>query len=161
MRPSIKYLVAGLAMVVSNLSTTELALADANLNCSAYATAAVEQQNQNVALGCGLTGGAWHTDFQRHFNWCVQPNVKMTNLTTEDNYRKNALAQCTARRASCESYASSAVAAQSYNMQNNCGFTGGAWHSDYQRHFGWCMTAEAHRPGQETLTRNMHIQQCK
>ena len=91
----------------------------------------------------------------------ARPDVQMANLTTEDNYRKNALAQYTGRRASCESSASAAVAAQPCNLKNSCGYSGGARRSDDQRHFDWCMTADAERPGQETLTRSIHIQQCK
>lgn len=49
--------------------------ADANLNCSAYATKAVEQQKQNTMLGCNFTGPGW----QR----CRLPNVQMADLVKE------------------------------------------------------------------------------
>jgi hypothetical protein len=161
MRNLVEIALVGMATVIVNgLLASQPSLADQNLNCGAYAATAVEQQNQNAALGCGLKGGAWHADFQRHFNWCVQPNVKMANLTKEDNYRKDALAQCSARRSACEKYASSAVAAQGVNQQMSCGYSGGGWHSDYQRHFGWCIVAQAGAPDQVAVVRKLHLEQC-
>lgn len=160
MQSSVITALVGMAAMITGLSV-QPAFASPDLNCGAYATAAIEQQNQNVALGCGFSGNAWHTDFQRHFGWCARPDVRMENLTTEDYARKDALAKCSARQASCQAYAQQAVSAQQFNVQNNCGFSGGAWHTDYQRHYGWCITVDEARANQETLVRTMHTQQCK
>lgn len=70
------------------------ARADSNLNCDAYAAAAVAQHQQNIALGCGFTGAAWSNDHAGHRNWCFAPATKMANLTHEDGARVSALALC-------------------------------------------------------------------
>lgn len=44
------------------------AAADANLNCDAYAGAAVAQNQQNLAQNCGFGGGRWLSNFKAHFD---------------------------------------------------------------------------------------------
>jgi hypothetical protein len=70
------------------------ARADSNLNCDAYADAAVAQNQQNITLGCGFAGPAWSDDFAAHRNWCLAPATGMPNLTSEDQARTSALARC-------------------------------------------------------------------
>jgi hypothetical protein len=81
-------------LVLGGLVLAADARADTNLNCDAYAAAAVAQNQQNIAWGCGLTGLAWSNDLIGHRNWCLAPATKMPNLTHEDNARTSALAQC-------------------------------------------------------------------
>jgi hypothetical protein len=81
-------------LVLGSLVLAADARADTNLNCDAYAAAAVAQNQQNIALGCGLTGLAWSNDHAGHRNWCLAPATKMPNLTHEDDARTSALAQC-------------------------------------------------------------------
>ncbi|NOX81786.1 MAG: hypothetical protein GXP06_02120, partial [Alphaproteobacteria bacterium] len=136
-----------LAIYIAPVSAEEL-------NCSAYATKAVAQNQQNQDMGCGFEGGAWLSDFDAHFNWCRTTN--MAGLTTEDNARAAALKSCVvdqkdaekaaeAERAaaeaervaaeaaqrqkidSCQSYARSAVEQQAINASRQCGFSGGGW----------------------------------
>jgi hypothetical protein len=70
--------------------------ADSNLNCAAYATKAVEQQKQNMMLGCNFTGPGWHDNYDVHFQWCLLPNVQMADLVKEDEARDGAIQQCNA-----------------------------------------------------------------
>ena len=60
--------------------------------CNAHAKLAVAQQQTNVKLSCGMTGGGWHIDYDRHFNWCLtapdQARIKAENI------RRNALTWC-------------------------------------------------------------------
>lgn len=141
-----------------------LALADASLNCSAYAGIAVAQQEQNQALGCGFAGAAWSGDFQAHFQWCSQATVKMANLTAEDNARKAQLQDCAARpqkaQEACIPYAQNAVLA--FNMANKaqCGLSGGAWGDDFAGHFNWCLGASPAARDSETAARANQLQGC-
>jgi hypothetical protein len=41
----------------------------------------------------------------------------------------------------CAGYANQAVQQQAVNLQNQCGYTGARWQSDYNAHFLWCVTA--------------------
>lgn len=89
----------GAALVIAPLTLNSLTLAsvaraDANLNCDAYATAAVGENQQNVALGCGFVGPAWSNDFPGHRGWCLLPATEMSDLVREDNARVVALEQC-------------------------------------------------------------------
>ncbi len=67
---------------------------DANLNCQAYANAAVNHQQQNLKSKCGFKGGRWSLNYNGHQAWCKLGNVKMFNLTTEDKARTAALNNC-------------------------------------------------------------------
>ena len=157
-KPSVSAFVCTAAVAFAALSFP--ASADGNLDCSAYATAAVQLQQKNIGSSCGFQGSGWSSDFNAHFAWCRLDNVKMANLTAEDNARRAAYSQCVQKRPNCQSYAQNAVNAQAANVANNCGFTGGRWSSHKLGHLRWCMTAGEVAPGQETLVRNMHMQQC-
>ncbi len=41
----------------------------------------------------------------------------------------------------CSAYAGMAVSQQEQNVAQACGFTGGAWSTDFQAHFTWCNTS--------------------
>lgn len=68
--------------------------ADPNLNCDAYAKAAVAEQQQNIQLQCGFGGLVWRDDYQAHFDWCQSAGVGITDISGADQFRVNALAQC-------------------------------------------------------------------
>jgi hypothetical protein len=140
------------------------ALADANLNCSAYAGIAVQQQEQNQSLGCGFQGGGWSTDFQAHYQWCASAGVTMANLVTEDEGRKQALNECIARpqlaQEACIEYAQNAVIAAGTAAEGQCGLQGGAWSTDFASHFNWCLTASDANRASETAARANQIQGC-
>ena len=70
------------------LGTTGPSAADPNLNCNAYAGAAVAQNQQNVGQQCGFNGGRWLDDFKAHFDWCAAPATTMANLVAEDTARQ-------------------------------------------------------------------------
>ncbi len=140
------------------------ARADATLNCDAYAGAAVAQNQVNVAAGCSLTGGRWSDDFDGHRNWCLQPNVRMENVTAEDGARRAALAQCAARPAmdqqACQTYADDAVMAADAATRQSCGFQGGRWLTDFGAHFKWCLGVPQSARDQEAQARATTLQGC-
>lgn len=65
--------------------------------CIVYARKAVAQQRENLRLGCGYWGFAWHENEDRHYNWCNG----LRNFGTaqqEDYKRAAALAKCRKRK---------------------------------------------------------------
>jgi hypothetical protein len=171
----------GAAAMVSAWLLTLSAQAQEELNCGAYASAAVAQQQHNVQQGCGFTGPAWSADFNAHFAWC-QSGAQMADLTREDRARSDLLAQCTAQQAQqeaqeaaeqaqqqaqqeqkiadCQEYARKAVEHQSANQYLKCGFSGGAWSANHAAHFDWCMGAPQAAVNQEDSTRYSQLQGC-
>ena len=47
-----------------------VALADAN--CDTYGKLALQQQKDNEAAKCGLSGPEWSTDLKGHVDWCTK-----------------------------------------------------------------------------------------
>lgn len=138
------------------------AFADSNLNCDAYAGAAVAENQQNIAQNCGFTGPGWQSDFNAHRAWCLSPAVHMADLTTEDQARQTALAQCANKAAAdqqaCTSYAELAVWAAQQSIANNCGFSGSGWQQDFGAHFSWCLgAAQAARDVEANARKNQLI----
>jgi hypothetical protein len=156
--------------LISMLFATSLLLvasgatADPNLNCDAYAGAAVAQQLQNMAQGCGFAGPAWSTDFAGHRNWCLAPATTMANLAAEDQARQSALAQCASKpkvdQAACQTYANRALMVANAAAQRQCGFGGGRWSLDYGTHFDWCLGAPQSARDQEDKARTDQFDAC-
>lgn len=142
------------------IGSTAIAQADQNLNCDAYAGAAVTQQAQNVIKRCGYTGPGWSDDYQAHRSWCQLPNVGMANLTHEDNGRTAALAQCDQKVAACDNYALSAVTQSQLNDAAQCGLIGVRWSKDFAAHRAWCMTVALEQSNAETLARLNALNAC-
>lgn len=149
--------------VLTPVSATRVQ-ADANLNCDAYAGAAVAQNQQNENLGCGFSGGAWSSDFNAHRKWCLASGTKMENLAAEDKARSAALAQCGAKpkldQAACQTFAKRAVMAADAAAKRSCGFGGGRWSVDYGSHFNWCLSASQPARDQEDQARANQLQGC-
>jgi hypothetical protein len=47
-------------------------LAVAETPCETYGKLALQQQKDNEAAKCGLTGQEWSTDLKGHVDWCLQ-----------------------------------------------------------------------------------------
>ncbi len=150
---------AGFAFIAMSALATP-AHPDANLDCDAYAAAAVAQQERNIALGCGYRGGGWSTDFAGHRNWCLQDNVRMADLTGEDGGRAGALEICLAKARACDAYADLALQQSRLNDEAGCGQTGGRWSPDVAGHRAWCMTAPPEASSAEMDLRRSILQSC-
>ena len=140
--PSLLIAAIGLPLIAPSA-----ALADNNLNCNAYAQAAVAHQQQNLKLRCGFSGRRWSLNHARHFTWCRLANVRMANLTFEDRARANALNACKAKvttkggsspiAAACRKAATAAQAWRGAVQQACKGLPEGrewpaSWQSDFQ-----------------------------
>ncbi len=68
------------------------------LSCEEYANNAVNQQRQNLAAGCGITGPAWNASYSDHFSWCMHgENLKFT--AREHQARQDTLVNCVSQQA--------------------------------------------------------------
>lgn len=134
-----------------------------NLNCPAYAAAAMAQNNQNQMQQCGFAGARWSNNFQAHVDWCN--SAQMADLTREDRARKQLLQTCTNKVANkqkaCQNYATSAVNQQRANKAQGCGFSGGAWSEKHAGHFNWCLSANEQNRSAAERDRNSMLQGCK
>ena len=152
-----------LATVISGAHSWP-AVADANLNCSAYAGAAVAENKQNMAQNCGFTGSGWSNDFNAHASWCSLPSTKMADLVAQDKARQQALTQCANKAVqaekACQDYAQKAVGAIAAANGMGCGFSGGRWTGAYAAHFNWCLTAPQSARDQETAARTNQLDGC-
>jgi len=151
------------ALAVVGAFAIAMSGADAEqLNCGAYAAAAVAQNQQNVNFHCGFSGPRWSNNYNAHFSWCKTAN--MAALTAEDKARNDMLAQCAAKpkqdQQACQAYAKEAVAQQKANKMHSCGLRGGAWSEDYAAHFSWCMGASQSARNAENNARNQQLAGC-
>ncbi len=136
------------------------AQADANLNCDAYAGAAVNQQAQNLIQGCGYVGLGWSDNFDAHKNWCLRDDVGMANLTNQDQFRAAAIAQCANKKLVCENYALVAANQARFNVAAQCGYNGPRWSEDVAGHRAWCMGATPEQSAAEQQVRAELIHAC-
>jgi len=67
-------------------------MATVNRRCKVYATLAVGQQSANQAASCGLSGGRWDSNYDNHYNWCV--NQKANTSNAESLARTRQLNSC-------------------------------------------------------------------
>ena len=58
--------------------------------CDQYATFAVSQNNENLMRTCAFTGPRWSSDYQYHYNWCVQ-GANVGRADVENKERQKAL----------------------------------------------------------------------
>lgn len=102
--------------------------------CDKYAKDAVLQNQENLKLGCSLSGSRWSSDYKAHFNWCMSGNLTMAK--GENTERQKALAECKTKK--CDLYARDAVQDNDFSLKYGCGFTGPRWSSNYSYHYNWC-----------------------
>ena len=115
--------------------------------CNRYTKNAIQQQQTNLARGCGFSGDAWSSNRDWHFNWCMR--VQREPAQTGNIYRINKLkSECktaanTAKNGQsfCSQYAHNAILANKLNRAQGCGFGGPVWSSNYNHHYKWCLTA--------------------
>jgi hypothetical protein len=61
----------------------------------------------------------------------------------------------------CHGYARQAVAQHEDNVRNQCGFTGPAWSTFYDGHFGFCRSAKSSSVDREVKARTDALHRCK
>jgi hypothetical protein len=131
--------------------------------CEQYAQAALDQNSQNSRKDCGFTGDRWHSNFQKHFKWCMK--VEREAADSEAGARADDLDRCGSggrgKREFCTGYARSAVQQNERNERRGCGYTGDRWHSNYQEHFRWCLDVQQDAAESETSSRDKELRACR
>ena len=51
--------------------------------CKNYADTAVQQNISNINWGCGMSGAAWTSDYNAHYQWCIKGGWKEAGSHTE------------------------------------------------------------------------------
>lgn len=133
----------------------------ADERCRHYADTALQQQRQNQARACGLSGDPWHGNLAEHHRWCL--SVPAERSDAETAMRDEKLAACNGHGTSsgCGDYARTAVQQQEENLARRCGYTGAPWHSNYGEHFQWCQSVPAERSSAETAMRQGKLNECR
>ena len=159
------------------LVVTRPAVADGNLNCQAYAQAAINQQQQNTNTKCGYGGPAWSLNYNAHLNWCKRNNVRMADLTREDRARRNALNLCKLKKKKasqdeqrkkkkeaipgCRQYAKAAVAKAKQNIKYGCNYTSSSYSTNYKGHYQWCLNVGLATAAKARAETKAGIARCK
>jgi hypothetical protein len=61
----------------------------------------------------------------------------------------------------CASYARNAVRQNDENQRRDCGFKGGRWSSNYDRHYRWCRDTSYDKADKENRDRQKDLQRCR
>lgn len=83
-----------LAALLGTLAVAPAAFAQAN--CETYGKLALQQQKDNEAAKCGLTGQEWSTDLKGHIDWCTK--VGPDKWKPQLQLRTAALEACKAKK---------------------------------------------------------------
>jgi len=144
--------------------------ADTNLNCQAYASAAIKQAKENIQRGCNYKGSLWSMDFNGHKNWCLSPGVKMANLTWGDKERARLLQSCKSKQnvkfnnfrkkqKLCLAYAKKAQKLR--GQLNKVCKNSGEWPVTLKADVDWCMSKSIGAAKLKNTLRGNKITQCK
>lgn len=141
--------------------------------CNEYADSAVEQQEANKERECEYRGARWSNNRTRHFAWCM---IFPKQAEAEQEARRKQLRECRrearrerrrerrrateGKRASCDTYAKTAVVQATANRKYKCGFKGGEWITRERAHFRWCMRSRRAYLADETRYRLAQLQKC-
>ncbi len=124
-----------------------------NPQCRDYALKAVEQNQEQLGLGCGFQPPVWSNDHQMHFDWCAHGN-NVATAAAETQKRVAALAACKSTKTgsstpppasppggdACALYANEALKIAAKASALGCGFTGPRWLQDYNAHLAFCQS---------------------
>ena len=116
--------------------------------CDDYAIGAIEQANLNLQQRCGFRGRAWHVNYDRHFNYCMDNRGRDRRALNTDRQAKldRCEQQFTSRRnARCDHLARLAVQQSKSNIDNGCGFSAPYWNTSLNRHMRMCRDEGADR----------------
>jgi hypothetical protein len=64
-------------------------------NCDWYVKTALEQQQRNLKLKCGLSGAEWSADKGAHATWCASVSPDASKATAQK--REAELGKCAAK----------------------------------------------------------------
>ena len=85
---------AGCSAVDTMRDSISDSVSDPMLTAEGYARAAVDQNRQQEALGCGYSGDYWSNNYEGHRSWASD---KTPERRRDHDYRERRLAECRAR----------------------------------------------------------------
>jgi len=167
----------GLSAIVCTIA---LALTSVSANaqsrakfCNSYADDAVEQNNTNEERDCGYSGSRWSDNRTQHFAWCMifpkqakaeqdarQKQLRECRQDARRDRRRERRKETAGKRASCDTYAKTAVIQAEANEKYKCGFEGGEWLARERSHYRWCMRARRQYLADEIRYRQAELQKC-
>jgi len=77
------------------LGALALQVTPALANCDWYVKTALEQQQRNLKLKCGLSGSEWSVDKGAHAAWCASVSPDASKATAQK--REAELGKCAAK----------------------------------------------------------------
>jgi hypothetical protein len=116
------------------------AIADNEGACKRYATEAVRQNNQNIALEAGLSGPAWSSDYEGHYNWCVHGNNAQStplHMAGRERQLQEAAIRRLGKEQAAKRYADEAVRQFKASQEMMTGFTPPIWSGNFSSHYDW------------------------
>ncbi len=131
-----KCCISGVKKIINKKSRREI--------CADFASAAVDQQDENLLRKCGYRGPLWSERYKRHFRACLSLNARQRGAQLAS--RKKALRRCAQNRRrgnrECNRFALTAQAILRSAGQNNCrlqeSLPNTQWLGGYERAYAWC-----------------------
>ncbi len=134
--------------------------------CRNFAGQSIRQARRARRYRCGFGGERWSRSRVRQARLCrrIGPRAATQLLNT----RARQIANCRAagrdggsRRAACRDYARSAVAQAREARRLDCGYRGGRWSRNYQKHLRWCSSTSRRQVRREYRIRDRLLDQCE
>ena len=110
--------------------------------CADYSERSIAQQDRNLIQRCQYRGEKWHSNYRRHYRWCMDSPRRRSNVRIEE--RRADLRDCRdqrrVRNRSCDRYASTAMDIFEQARENRClQDIDGNWKREYERLYQWCL----------------------
>lgn len=84
------------------------------------------------------------------------------NNMGKSNISKSPNSETKSNSEKCKKYAKKAIFQNSIAINNNCNFTGGRWHNNFNHHYNWCLGLPLNStfPNRENSAREVNIKNC-
>lgn len=122
--------------------------------CAAFASRAVQLQNRNLAERCGYRGQIWHSDYNKHYRYCLRADREDFRAYRQELISSIEECRGSGRRIErivCEHYAKMSVEQARAADAARCGFDRvrrrdygaeptyvGDWDLQEDNHYQWC-----------------------
>lgn len=133
--------------------------------CRNFADQSVRQARQARRYRCGFGGERWSRSRVRQARLCRRIGTRAATQLL--NRRARQIANCRAGgrgggpgRAACRDYARNAVSQAREARRLDCGYSGGRWSRNYQRHLRWCNASSRRQVRREFRARERLLDQC-
>lgn len=135
--------------------------------CRNFAGQSIRQARQARRLRCGFGGERWSRSRVRQAKLCsrIGPRAATELLNRRSRQIKNCRATAERdegpSRSRCRDYARSAVSQAREARRLDCGYGGGRWSRNYQKHLRWCSKVSRRKSSQEYRRRERLLDRCE